>query len=195
VLKINLLPSYIYEKRKVRQVMVLFAILVLGVAGGMFGWISMLNKQKADLNMQVTDMEAKANEVKGIEAQAAAEEGKAPPMKNKVDFIEGIMAYNKEYPKLYEELARYTYSRILYKSIEPSGNNQLKITARARSVGDCGRYLMNMYRASHIFSAVTIDAVPVWSGSIPDAFDFSVTCTLAKPITAPTYGGAPSTPQ
>ncbi len=190
MLKINLLPSYIYEKRKTRQTAILFVILVLGVAGGMFGWITTLNKQKADMNAQVLQMEAQMNEVKAIEAQAAAEEGKAPPMKGKVDFIQGILNYNDEYPKLYEELAKFTYSRVLYRTVEPSGANQLKIGARARSVGDCGRYLMNMYRASHIFSSVTVDAVPVWGGDLPSTFDFNVTCTLVKPITAPTYGSS-----
>lgn len=188
MLKINLLPSYIYEKRKLRQVTILFGVLVLGTAVGMFGWFSVLTKQKQELTIQVADMEQKMNEVKALEAQVAAEEAKAPPMQNKVSFVEGIMAYNTEYPKLYEELAKYTYSRILYKSIEPSGT-QLKISASARSVGDCGRYLLNMYRASHIFTSVTIDSVPGWNGSIPQGFDFSITCNLVKPIAAPTFSG------
>jgi hypothetical protein len=192
VLKINLLPKYIYEKRKTRQLLILFIVLVLGVGAGMVGWFTVLNKQKQDLTVQVADMEQKKAEVDALTAEATAEEGKAPPMQNKVTFIEGIMNYNTEYPKLYEALSRFTYSRVLYKSIEPSAGTQLKIVARARSVGDCGRYLMNMYRASALFSSVTIDSVPTWTGDLPGAFDFNVTCTLVKPIAAPTYGTAPT---
>ena len=193
MLKINLLPSYIYERRKTRRAITLFAILLLAVGAGMFGWFSALTRVKQNLDLEVADMEQKADAVKALEAQAVAEEGKAPPMQQKINFIEGIMAYNTEYPKLYEELARYTYSRVLYRSIEPSSTS-LKIAARTRSVGDCGRYLLNMYRASHVFSSVTIENVPAWSGSIPSGFDFNVTCNLVKPITAPTYAGAPGTP-
>ena len=191
MLKINLLPKYIYEKRKTRQVTILFAALVLCVGAGMLGWFTLLNKQKQDLTVQVAEMEQKKAEVDAIMAQAVAEEGKAPPMQKKVDFFKAIMNYNTEYPKLYEELARYTYSRVLYRTIEPSSGTQLKIGARARSVGDCGRYLLNMYLGSQLFSSVTIDSVPTWSGDLPGAFDFNVTCTLRKPITVPTYGAAP----
>jgi hypothetical protein len=193
VLKINLIPKYIYEKRKARQLVILFVVLVLGVGAGMFGWFAVLNKQKQEITVQVADMEQKKAEVDALTAEAAAEEGKAPPMQSKVSFVEGVMNYNNEYPKLYEELSRYTYSRVLYKSIEPATGTQLKIGARARSVGDCGRYLMNMYRASQLFSSVTIDAVPTYNGDLPGTFDFNVTCTLVKPITAPTYGAAAPT--
>lgn len=172
---------------------ILFAVLVACVAAGMFGWYSVLATKERNLNTQVLEWEAKAQEVKGIEAQAAAEEAKAGPIKGKVEFIEKLMAYNVEYPKLYEELAKYTYSRIVYKSVEPS-SNQLKISAHALSVGDCGRYLLNMYRASHVFTSVTIDDIPDWSGSIPNGFDFTVTCNLKTPIAAPTYGGTPGQP-
>lgn len=164
-------------------------VLVVCVAGGMFAWLMMLNNHKQELTEQVTLMEQKMAEVKAIEAQAIAEEAKAPIMQGKVTFFDALAAYNVEYPKLYAELAKYTYSRVLYRSVEPSGT-QLKIGATARSVGDCGRYLLNMYRATHIFNSVTIDAVPGWGGAITQGFDFSVTCNLVKPINAPTYGAA-----
>ena len=193
MLKINLLPPHIFEKRKIRTTALIFAVLVAAVAAGMFGWYSVLAARERDLTVQVAEWERKANEVKALEAQLAAEEAKAPAIKRKVDFIEQLMTYNAAYPQLYEELARYTYSRILYRSIEPSAS-QIKIGARARSVGDCGRYLLNMYRASHILSSVTVDNVPGWSGSIPQGFDFNVTCNLKNAINPPTFGGTPGQP-
>ena len=193
MLKINLLPPYIFEKRKIRRTAILFGVLVACVAAGMFGWYGMLTAKERDLNSEVLMWEQKAAEVKSLEDQAAAEEAKAPTTKSKVDFIEKVMAYNLAYPKLYEELAKYTYSRILYRSVEPSPN-QLKITARARSVGDCGRYVLNMYRASHVFASVRIDSVPGWSGSVPNGFDFNVTCDLRTAVNPPTFGTGTANP-
>jgi len=192
-LKINLLPPHIFEKRRMRNSVLVFAALVAAVAAGMFGWYSVLSARERDLTTEVLGWEEKANAVKILEAQAAAEEAKSPPIKQKVDFIEQVMAYNGAYPKIYEELAKYTYSRILYRSIEPTAT-QIKIGARARSVGDCGRYMLNMYRASHILSSVTIDAVPGWSGGIPRGFDFNATCNLKTPVTVPAYAGKPGQP-
>lgn len=201
MLKINLLPPYIYEKRRVRMAALLFGVLLLGIVAAMMGWYVLLCAKQRQLAIQVADMEQKANEVRQLEAQAQAEEQKIPRIESKVDFIEGVMAYNLMYPKLYEELAKYTYSRIVYQSVEPAAG-ELKMTAHARSVGDCGRYLLNMYRASHVFSSVTISSVPGWpregagGGGDRRGFDFSVTCRLAKPIAAPSYvpGQAPAAP-
>lgn len=192
MLKINLLPKYIFDKRKVRQTAVVFVVLFVGVVAGMVAWHLSLAAKERDLRMQVADMQQKADEVKAIEAQATAEEQRLPVIQGKVSFIESVMQYNLEYPKLYEELSKYTYNRIMYISVDPSGG-QLKVGAHARSIGDCGRYLLNMYRASHIFSSVGIDAVPGWpsqSTTGGQGFDFNVTCNLAKPIAAPSFGGA-----
>jgi Tfp pilus assembly protein PilN len=195
VLKINLLPAYIYAKRKVRRVAFVFGVLFLGVVAGLLAWWMMLGNQEARLKVELAEMDQRAKEVEALEQQVKAEEAKIPPIQSKVTFIEDVLAYNLEFPKIYEELARYTYSRIMYQSVDAS-TSQLTIRARARSVGDCGRYLLNMYRAGHLFSGVTIDSVPGWpsqgeggQGS-PFGFDFNVTCTLAKPITEPAYGGA-----
>jgi cell division protein FtsB len=197
VLKINLLPKYIWEKRKVKQTIFVFVVLFMGVVAGMVAWHLSLAAKQRDLTAQVADMQIKANEVKQLEAQAVAEEQRIPVIQGKVSFIEGIMQYNLQYPKLYEELAKYTYSRILYRSVEAS-SGQLKVTAHARSIGDCGRYLLNMYRASHVFNAVGIDGVPGWprqqSGGEDgggQGFDFNVTCNLTTPISVPSYGAAP----
>jgi hypothetical protein len=184
VLKINLLPPYILEKRKVRRAALLFGILFVALIAGMLAWWAKLGSQERDLQTRLADMQQKAAMVTAKQAMVAAEKAKSPIIQNKVKFIEDVMAYNLKAPKLYEELAKYTYSRILYASVQPSGN-QITIQAHARSVGDCGRYLLNMYRASHIFSSVGISAVPGWSS------DGSVSTGAAAAQAGPMMSGAP----
>jgi hypothetical protein len=217
VLKINLLPPYIYERRKTRKVILAFSALFVAIVFALLTWwISISNKQK-DLETRVAEAEMRAQQVLAIEQQRDVEKAKLPTIKAKVDFMDALMAYNLEAPKLYEEIAKYTYGRVRLLSIQPSGGNQVTIQAHARTLGDCGRYLMNLYRAQHIFSSVTISGVPTgWppgsasSGSPggpiqqpiasqisqptvqspqEPGFDFTVTCTLVKPIVPPTYGG------
>lgn len=196
MLRINLLPKYIWERRQVKQAAFLFGVIFAGVVAGMVAWHLSLAAQQRDWTAQVADMQIKANEVKQIEAQAVAEEQRLPAIQGKVAFIEGIMQYNLEYPKLYEELAKYTYNRIMYTAVESSGS-QLRVGAHTRSIGDCGRYLLNMYRASHMFSSVGIDAVPGWprqGDTQGQGFDFNVTCNLVKPIAAPSFSAAGAAP-
>jgi len=196
VLKINLLPAYVYERRRVRKAAIGFSLLFVAVVFGMLAWWAVLNSKQKGLQAQVTDMEMKAQEVARLEQEAQAEESRMPVIQAKVAFIEGLKEYNLQIPKLYEELAKYTYSRVLYRSVQPSGS-QLTIEAHARTLGDCGRYLMNLYRATHLFSSVAISGVPGWpSGGgggvseLPSGFSFQVTCALVQQIAPPTYGGA-----
>jgi hypothetical protein len=192
VLKINLLPPYIFERRKVRQAAVLAGVAFVAVLAGMLGWWYVLGKTKAELTVQVQDMEQKRDRVIALQQLAKAEADKIPPIEAKVSFIKGMLDYNDEYPKLYEEVFRYTYGRVLYRSISPSSDT-LTIQVYARSLGDCGRYLLNMYRATHLFSSVSVSAVPGYPSARGGGFDFTVTCRLLKPITAPTYGSVGTT--
>jgi len=191
VLKINLLPRYIFERRKVRQAAFLAGLAFVVVLGGMLGWWFTLNKARADLQVRVQDMEARRDEVTALQKRVESEEARIPPIQQRLDFIDGLLAYTDKIPDLYEEVARYTYGRVLYRSIQPAADS-LTIQAYSRSLGDCGRYLLNMYRASHIFSSVTITAVPGYPSDVTrggEGFEFTVTCRLVTPITPPRYGG------
>lgn len=184
MLKINLLPPYIFERRKVKQAAFLFGLLFVATFCGMVTWWYMLGKKEANLKEELAIMKANADQVLAIENTIKAEEGKIPPIKERLEYFAAIREYNGKFPALYEELARYTYERILYRSIQPS-NNSLTINAHAKSIGDCGRYLLNMYRARHLFSDVKISAVPGYPNDLAAGFDFTVTCALRTPIDPP----------
>lgn len=188
MLKINLLPPYIFERRKVRQTAFLFGLIVVLAFGGMVGWIFMLSRKEADLKARFAVMDAAAKQVLALEDTIKAEEAKIPPIKDRMDYFKAVTAYNEKFPAVYEELVKYTYERVLYRSITPS-NSQLTIAAHAKSLGDCGRYLLNIYRARHLFSNVTISAVPGYPSDPAAGFDFTVTATLVNPIDPPAIPG------
>mgnify|MGYP001025863736 CR=1 FL=1 len=189
MLKINLLPPYIFERRKVRQTAFLFGLIFMLTFGGMVAWWYTLGKKEADLKEQLVVMNQRKDQVLALENTIKAEEAKIPPIKERMDYFRAVMAYNTKFPELYEELAKYTYERILYRSIQPS-NNSLTIQAHAKSIGDAGRYLLNMYRARHLFSGVQISAVPGYPSNLLAGFDFTVTCSLVNPIDPPAVPGS-----
>jgi hypothetical protein len=114
------------------------------------------------------------------------------------------MFYNGKAPALYEELARFTYEKIRYREIALN-ETDMAIQAYAPSLADAGRYLLNLYRATHIFSQVSMSAVPGYSSAGTGAegavgpplassrpgsrgFDFTISCKLTQPLTPPAYG-------
>lgn len=141
--------------------MFLFGFIFLVCAAAMAAWIFKLSVTERNLTDLVAKTEAEAKRVEALQAEVAAAQAKIPPVKAKTDYIKEVLNYNEVLPKLYEDITKYTYNRIEYKSINASGQ-QLSISAHARTIGDCGRYLLNMYRAGHLFRSVSISAIPGW---------------------------------
>jgi len=160
MIKINLLPKSIYERRAVRNLAILFGVLVVAVVV-----VGVLYTQ-VFLVRQVQEMQAKADEaerlrieVEGIESETQKIKQQTDPINKKVEFIMQVLEYNKKFPKLYEDIAKWTYEKIAYTSMVCNGTT-VTMTARARSLDDLGRYLLNMYQARELFSQVAISGVP-----------------------------------
>ena len=210
MLKINLLPAYVRQKAALKKAIGLCTAAVVIVGAVMGYWIYSLNEEKKQLNEDTIKMETEMRLVEKLRAQVKAEQAKIPPIQNKINFFEGIKNYNLQLPALYEEVSRYTYNRVELSSMSASGN-RVTMQAHARTLGDFGRYLLNMYHATNLYSNVSVSSIPGWpspllgttgptaqmpadanfTGILPEVtggIDFSVNCTLVKPIAgAPSY--------
>jgi len=159
MIKINLLPRIIDQKRILRNTALFFAFLLSAViAGGMaYGFKLRGDVQKMEELATVT--EQWETKVKGIQQQAQQMRDGIKPIKQKLDFINQVLEYNGKYPALYEEIAKWTYEKVTLYSLACDGK-EVKMQARAKSLDDLGRYLLNMYRATNLFTEVTISSVP-----------------------------------
>ncbi len=166
MLKINLLPKSIYDKLKMRNAAILFGCLALLIL------LAGLAYSHYVLAPSIRDMTAKADEAERIQqqvqlvrAQAKGVRDSIAPIQAKLDFINAVLKYNVEYPKLYEEVARWTYDRVVVNAMDCDGTT-LTMGVRARSLNDIGRYLLNIYRATHLFApnSIGISGVPGYGG-------------------------------
>ena len=159
MIKINLLPAYVLEQEKVRKSAALFGVLVAVVIVCMLLWYKGLGSANADLQRRLEEVQATERQVKAYQAETQTARQESQGIRAKVKFINDIMEYNKLVPQIYEELARYTYKNILYTKISVA-QAQITIDAYTRSMGDAGKYLLNLYKASDLFTSVSISAVP-----------------------------------
>lgn len=161
MIKINLLPRTINEKKVIKNTAVLFGVLVVMVAmiGVLYTQLFLVPQVQAEEQL-ATQTEALEQEVLGIEKQVADwKDNKIPPVQKKLTFIKDVLDYNLKYPKLYEEIAKWTYEKVAYMGMGCDGT-QVTIAARTKSLDDLGRFLLNMYRATDLFTEVTISGVP-----------------------------------
>lgn len=162
MLRINLLPAYINEKKKTLWAIVGSSLLVAAVLGVMlFVW----NHQKQEVEAReaaATQMELDAQAVTQLQADASAIRTGIKPITDKRDFIDQVLFYNQLRPRIYRRAARYTTNNVEFNSMTVSGQS-LTISAFARRTSDIGRFLITMF-ANPDLSAVSVSGIPGWSG-------------------------------
>ncbi|MEJ5297762.1 MAG: hypothetical protein WHZ52_06975 [Armatimonadota bacterium] len=208
MLSINLIPPSYFEQQRVRRLLQLFggllALVVAGMLAAMFFFITQTNKA----NEELAQVEPVAQEVERLKSEASNLRNEVGPIQARIKFIEETMDYNVAIIPVLEELAKYTYKKITYGRVALSEDRgTLTIDGWAPSIVDAGRYLMNLYRAKHLFSSVAFSGVPGYrtgaagqQGGGGDqvssflqgtqlGFSFTATCRLVKPLTAPAPPG------
>ncbi len=186
MIKINLLPKTINEKRAVQQVAILFGILVVAIIVGGFTFTMKLRADVNAMEEEAANVKAWRTRVESIESEASKIRSSIGPVKQKTDFINAVLDYNQKFPKLYEEIAKWTYEKVSYTSVQCNAQGtHVVMQARVKTLDDLGRYLMNMYRATDLFTSVTISGVPGYPSSKP---------TSQRPRAEPDYEESQSAP-
>lgn len=161
MIKINLLPKSIYEKKALINTAIVFGVLFVAIVAGCLTF-TMMKRQ------QVAALEAKGTEAAGVQAQidqtnADAEKirGEIGPIQQKLKFIADVHLYNAAWPALCEQIAKWTYEKVHYTSLQfTNGGQGVSIQMEVKTLDDLGRYLINMYSATDLFTSVSISGLP-----------------------------------
>ncbi len=159
IIKINLLPHTIDQKRVVRNTAILMGVILLLVIGAGVAYSVKLQTKVEEMEKLAAETEAWKARVENIQKQAQEVRSQTEPIKQKLEFINKVLQYNLEFPKLYEEIAKWTYAKVQLMSLQCDGQ-QVVMQAYVKRLDDLGRYLLNMYRAVDLFTEVTISGIP-----------------------------------
>lgn len=159
MIKINLLPRTINEKAVIRNTAIAFAVVLIAIVVGGLTYASKLGKDVSDREAAAVTAEQWQKKVEDIQKQASDQKSSVKPIQDKLDFINAVLKFNGVYPKLYSDVAKWTYEKVMYTGMACDGT-QLIISARTKNLDYLGRYLLNMYRATDLFTEVTISGVP-----------------------------------
>lgn len=177
MIKINLLPKTINQKRIVRNTAVLFGVLLVAVIAGGVTYSFNLRNQVQTRTEVLNGIKMIEQQVMDLEKERDDYKGKTKPIKDKLDFIKGVLEYNTKFAGLYEEVAKWTYEKVMYTSMSCEDGATVVIDARCKSLGDLGRYYMNMLQAG-MFAEVTLGDVSGYAGSSGQSYS------------GPGYGGS-----
>ncbi len=165
MLRINLLPSYVAQRRLSKRLMLGFAVLFLALLAGMSVWyISTSSKLAAETQLADQAVQGQQN-TQAILANAQTVQASVAPIQTKVDFVKAVHQYNLSQVRLYWDLANYTDPKVIYTDASYSGAT-MTIKAYTPSFREILTYLPRI-RQDPDFISVTIDHVP----SYADAYE------------------------
>ncbi|MDR3710019.1 MAG: hypothetical protein P4L33_17125 [Capsulimonadaceae bacterium] len=168
MLRINLLPSYVAQRRLTKQLTAIFVLSFGCIVTLMAGYAATLQPRLQKVTDEANAAVAAKAKIDSLTQQATTVSGQLPAIQTKVTFVKDLQEYNLAYAKLYTNVARYTSPKILYKSLKASGTT-LTMDAYAPSLPDLTRYMQIMYNEPDI-KALSISAIPAYrSAYTPDS--------------------------
>ncbi len=149
MLRINLLPPYIYDKQKKNRLWVIWGAIVAIAAGLFLFWFITLNKQLSDQK----DLQAKAEGLKSdndkVQSDIRQEHDRRKQIEDRQTFIANAQKYNDSWPAALEMMRDVTTNNILLKSMAfDATRKNVSFTGFAKSEADIVKwwmYLRNNY--------------------------------------------------
>ena len=96
MLRINLLPAYIAERRKLRLTIAAFSAAFLAVTGGVLAYYFVKQAQVQQLEADANAEETKAQAVQLLQSQAQTTRSGVQPILDKVNYVDQVRWYNTQ---------------------------------------------------------------------------------------------------
>ncbi|MBM3459375.1 MAG: hypothetical protein FJX77_12700, partial [Armatimonadetes bacterium] len=159
MLKINLLPPHLKERKKRNLAIAVVTLLVAGEVAGVFIASQPLQQRRTELEAQKTDENTRLNKLTTISTNSVALAGKESEIAPKRDFLRGMRDFNKALPDLYEHTAGFTYREATVLNMEAS-QNQLRFNAYLTSASDISRLMLGLSRSDRFVGLPAISSPP-----------------------------------
>ncbi len=121
MIKINLLPAFVRERKVVRKLL-MFILILLGLELlGFAYWYNRVSTQGYDIGQQLDVAKAQAQEVQRLQSEADSIRAEIEPIKAKTKFIEDTKNFPVKLADLLDSIRRYTYGKVIYTSLQLGG--------------------------------------------------------------------------
>jgi hypothetical protein len=208
MLRINLLPAYIAERKKTQLAWWLAGgTAALLCAGPAVYALAVQSPAYTKILGEATEANETADQTRKAQADATEERSKIDPIKKKVEFVKNVQYYNTLPGQIYRNAARYTDKEVEYNSMQVAGDT-LQISAFVPSLENYGRFFITLFQNPDV-KGVSVKGLQGWpsqqagsgtatgaTGEIRRGFPVAVTAQLKGsvippvPPVSPAGGGA-----
>jgi len=143
ILKLNLLPAYLAERRKTLGMMKFMGIVVLAVVGASVAWAGKAKADVASATRSLAEATAKANEVLKIEQEEATVKGQQPAYAAWVTWYDLVNKQGEHMASSLEAINQWLFKDIEITQLAVRGN-ALQFDGRARNLEAMKTFYLQM---------------------------------------------------
>lgn len=159
MLKINLLPEHFALARKTKQLLALFAVLLVIVAVVWVGYSLKLSAARVAEQARIDEFRPKAAAVDTLESETGAIKRQVPTFARRVVVVRQLEKLPERYIEEFDKVKRYIFANVRVLSWSIDGG-EIRIDAEADTAMDVGRFYLNINRCPYI----TNIGFSAWSG-------------------------------
>jgi hypothetical protein len=168
MLRINLLPSYVGQRKLTRKIILGGSILlILCLAIPLYLWHQAV-VDKDHWTDLATTAEAGKKITDDRKSQAAATRAKIAPLLAKVKYVQDVHQHNNDIVNFWNTVAQYSDPKVVYSDAAVSGST-LTLKAYTPNIAEIGRYLQAMYSEPD-FTSVGIDRLPGYPEAVVNKY-------------------------
>lgn len=167
MLRINLLPPYVTQRRLTKRLIPVFALLLLVSVALPLLLFANMKTHLNDITQQAEADEQAKSANDALDALAASTKAQVQPILDKVNFVEAIHKYNRDQVTTIVAVANQSPKKsFIYSGMAPgAGYSTMTINAYSPSVEEAGRYLQAMYQQP-AFTSVAVDNIPGYPNNV-----------------------------
>ena len=172
MLRINLLPPYIYDKQQKIRLAIAWGIGVAAVVFAFIMWFSSLNTVLKDTVDKQQEAEAKEKTYKDYTSKIAGVDGKIAETKQKQTFVANAMKYDAAWPALLSMMRDLTSDRVILSNLSLEPNHKtLDMAGFSANEVDVVRWWMVLRNNTQKFDRVffSLPPHPYTPGSVASA--------------------------
>src|SRR5690349_18752691 len=109
MIKINLLPAYINQRKRLKVAIAVVTLLVIAEIAGALVYRQGPLQEQQDLTVKQQEVDAKLVALQQVGTEASAVNAEEASFKPKFAFVDGLEKFNSRTPTIYLNTAAYTY--------------------------------------------------------------------------------------
>ncbi|PIX38641.1 MAG: hypothetical protein COZ05_22520 [Armatimonadetes bacterium CG_4_10_14_3_um_filter_59_10] len=156
MLKIDLLPSYVREKQKVRKALMAMAVLLAVEVLGIGGFYAKRSKDLDAINKQIKDITPNFEKANEFEEKTNTEKGKLPPIASLVSKYKTCLDTQDKSVDVYAKIAEYTSAKAKLNGVQLD-NSTATVSGTITGLDSLGQFLLNFMRCP-AFTSVQFQA-------------------------------------